>query len=114
MGQHTKCKNLEITRSFIFGCFTEVVVNEYTYTVVTEEYNLVYCILYGYMSVVDSCESCPFSNTRIRVYRTSSQLFYFPKDTRIIEQKTAFSLHLKNKWIVNTVCTELCSLNKVL
>ena len=90
MAQHTKCKNLEITRSFIFGCFTDVVVNEYT--VVTVQYNLVYCILYGYMSVVDSCESCPFSNTRI---------------PRIIEQKTAFSLHLKNKWIVNTVCTVL-------
>ena len=77
MAQHTKCKNLEITRSFIFECFTDVVVNEYT--VVTVQYNLVYCILYGYMSVVDSCElSRPYSTvTTTTTTRSGSGLVYW-------------------------------------
>ena len=77
MAQHTKCKNLDNEGHTVWVCFAVVVVNEYKLTIYK-------CTEYGYMSVVDSC---PFSNTRIRVYRTSSQ--YFPKDTRI-ERKTAF------------------------
>ena len=68
------------------------------------------------MSVVDSCEY-----SLILEYEYTCTVLvvsYFPKDTRIIEQKTAFSLHLKKKQVDREYSlyftSVLCSLNKVL